>query len=105
MKAINASTYQLVHTVIRKHGDTATVHLHGRDRRGRSRIEYVPLRFLPGETDAELVRCAAWMSPNKWTVPFGQNIQQYGGKFSAALDDRLLGTLTDPSQISSSSDQ
>jgi hypothetical protein len=46
--------------------------------------------------------CAVWMSPNKWKSPFSTNSSQFGGKFSALLDDRLYRTLTNPSQVSSS---
>src|SRR5438309_1433161 len=100
--------YHLYHLNIRKHQNgTATIHLHGEHRslfgRTSKRIEYITVKFLPGETDAELVRCAAWMSPNKWKIPFSTNISQFSGKFYQPLDDRLKSTLTDPSQISSSS--
>ncbi len=99
-------TYFLYHWVIRKRKDTATIHLHG-ERNSvlkHKRIEYVTVKFLPGETDAELIRCACAMSPNRWKVKFGVNRQVFGGKFYATLDDRLMSTLTDPSQISSSNE-
>ncbi len=100
-----APTYFLYYHVIHKHEGSATIHLHGirtTPFSGQQKhIEYISLKFLPGETDAELIRCAVWMSPNKWRVPFGKNISQFAGKFYAPLDERLRSTLTDPSQISS----
>lgn len=102
MKPVGAPTYYLRHYVIRKHRDAATVHLHG----VRSwpltgkRIEYITVRFLEGESDLDLLRCAAWMSPCIWRVPWFQNITQYQGKWNAPLEARLQTTLTDPSQIS-----
>jgi hypothetical protein len=103
-KRMNAPTYHLHHWAISKHQNgTATIHLHG-EHWGKKHIEYVPLAFLPGETDQELIRCAAWISPNKWHIEMGVNISQFGGKFNAALDDRLRSTLPEQSQISSSGD-
>ena len=98
-------SYRLYHWVIRKRKDTATIHLHGEHIglfRKHRRIEYVNVKFLPGETDAELIRCACAMSPNKWKVKFGTNVSVFRGKFYATLDSRLMETLTDPSLISSS---
>ena len=100
-------TYNLHHWVIRKRKDTATIYLHGQQPTlfgEHKRIEYVTVKFLPGETDSELICCACAMSPNRWKVKLSTNGRVFGGKFYDTLDDRLMSTLTDPSQISSSNE-
>lgn len=104
-KAWNAPAYELHSWNIIKHpqNETATVSLRGK-RGGKWHIEHVPLSVLPGETDQELIRCAAWISPSKWHIPMPVNISQFGGRFDAPLDDRLFATLPEQSAISVSSD-
>src|SRR5437660_1577717 len=101
------ATYRLVRWVIRKNKDaTARVHLHGERNKVlgdvEKHIDYVTVAMLPDETDAELVRCAAAVSPNNWEVTLSTNWSKFGLRFGWPLSERLQATLSDPRSVSSS---
>jgi hypothetical protein len=99
--------YFLEKHILHKGKQGITVHLHGHreDKKHNKRIEYIPLNYLPDGsllTDIDILRCAAFLSPHEWVIPWGDNIQIFGGKWNGPLDPRLQPALTDPNRISSS---
>jgi hypothetical protein len=101
-KTWHTSVYRLDHYVVRRRTRTVAIQLQG-EWGNEKRTESISFSLLPGVTDAELVRAAAWFSPHKWIASFGMNVSQFGGKFSQPLDERLLSTLMNPSQAWQSS--
>lgn len=59
------------------------------------------MRLLANVTDAELVRAAVFFSPNKWTVHFGINVNQFNGQFASPLSEHLLAALMGAAKTSS----
>jgi hypothetical protein len=84
---------------------TVGVHLHGHKRgfKHTKRIERITLKMVPGLTEQEAVRCAAFMSTNEWLIPTFSNISRYRKNWNMPLDARLQAALTDPRFISVSS--
>lgn len=91
-KTWTAPTYHLESYTIRRHVRTVNVQLHGL-RGHEKRTESISFPLVPTITDAELVRAAVFCSPNKWTVPFGMNVKQFNGKFTAPLDGHVFLAL------------
>lgn len=89
-------SYRLERYAIHRHVRVVHVQLHG-ERGNDRRTESISFPLLPGVTDIEFVRAAAWFSPNKWTVAFGMNVSQFQGKFSSSVDERLIHALMNPS--------
>ena len=77
---------------MRRNVRTVNVQLHG-IRGNEKRTESISFPLFPNVSDAELVRAAVFFSPNKWTVPFSMNINQFQGNFSKPLDAELLNAL------------
>lgn len=102
-KAPGALTYTLEKWIIKRREGEATVHLHG-ENRGKKHIEIMTLKLLAGETDAELVSCAAWVSTSRWFLDHRANVTHFRGKFDPRPNDRFLETLPDQASISSSTD-
>ena len=98
--------YNLELVVVNWHQNgTVGVHLHGHKRgfKHTRRIERITLKMVPNMTEQEAVRVAAFMSPNRWTIPMFSNISRYRRQWNMSLDARLQQALTDPRAISVSS--
>ena len=91
-KTWTTPTYHLERYTIRRHVRTVDVQLHGL-RGNEKRTESIGFPLVPTITDAELVRAAVFCSPNKWTVPFGMNVKQFNGQFTAPLDGHVFMAL------------
>lgn len=92
--------YQLERFTLRCNGKTVEVQLHGL-RGSEKRTESIRFPLLPHVADVELVRAAVFFSPQKWTVPFEMNANQFHGKFASPLDGHLLAALMRAPQTSS----
>lgn len=94
-KTWKTPSYRLERFTIHRYVHVVRVQLDGG--RGHERLtESISFALIPGVADSELVRAAAWLSPNKWTVAFGMNVSQFRGTFSHAVDARLIHALIDP---------
>lgn len=84
--------YRLERYTLHRHVRVVRVQLHG-IRGNERRTESISFPLLPGVTDTDFVRAALWFSPHKWTAAFGMNVSQFQGKFSQAVDGRLIAAL------------
>lgn len=97
-------TYELVKWIINRNGDRAHVHLHG-EHKGHgigNRMEIIEIGVLPGQSEADIVRCAVAASPSKWHLHYKTDMMQFGAKFSAKIKDAaLLETIQGATLVSS----
>lgn len=93
--------YMLRHWTIRRNAKrgTAIVHLHGEVMRWLSRpqkiVDYVELPMYPGESDADLVRCAVAVvaTQHPWKVDSDVNKKQFDKQFDKPLSSQMLETV------------
>jgi hypothetical protein len=64
------------------------------------RLESITLNIVPGMTEQEAVRVAAFVSPSKWIIGWMSPVSQYKELWNEPLDQRLQAALTDPPRIS-----
>ena len=99
-KTWKTPSYHLERYTIRRHVRVVSVQLHG-IRGNERRTESISFPLLSGVTDTDFARAAVWFSPHKWTAAFGMNVSQFQGKFSHAVDGRLIAALMGSSENTS----
>jgi hypothetical protein len=94
--------YILKRAIVNWQESTVEVSLYSKQRGMilRRRVESITLNIVPGMTEQEAVRVAAFVSPSKWVIGWIPSISQYMESWNKPLDERLRSALTDPPRIS-----
>jgi hypothetical protein len=94
--------YMLKRAIVNWQESTVEVSLYSKQRGMilRRRVEGITLNVVPGMTEQEAVRVAAFVSPSKWIIGWMSPFSQYKELRNEPLDQRLQAALTDPSSIS-----
>ena len=94
--------YMLKHAIVNWQESTVEVSLYSKQRGMilRRRLERITLNIVPGMTEQEAIRVAAFVSPSKWIIGWMFSSSLDKELWNKPLDKRLQTALTDPPRIS-----